>query len=208
MPSPSEQSTPIRTLFPEKSFLTKAVCFAGVMFGLLIAGDAAVVNAQLPVTPLQPAPIPPIPFGAPGQVTQPFGGATNAVDVRVQAVTGQPYGVAVIEMPLRNPVVGPSPGPLTIDGEPAPASTKVFYPVSNDVRVTVGRPPSEQPVPQIGRGRLLNRVGNLIRELASSDDAKEQTVGRRVMFLFSGDQPFSVPVRDHLGTLTMVDVRP
>ncbi|ELP31237.1 hypothetical protein [Rhodopirellula baltica] len=218
MPSPSEQSTPIRTLFPEKTLLATVLVSAGVVFGLLVAGDVSVAKAQLPATPLQPAPIPPVPFGQSGQVppgpfsqgnvAPPLGGATNAVDVRAQAVTGQPYGVAVIEMPLRNPVVGPAPGPLTIDGEPAPATTKIYYPVSNDVRVTVGRPPSEQPVPQIGRGRLLNRVGNLIRELTSSDDATEQTVGRRVMFLFTGDQPFSVPVRDHLGTLTMVDVRP
>ncbi|MFG0264360.1 MAG: hypothetical protein ACF8AM_04300 [Rhodopirellula sp. JB055] len=207
MPSPSEQSTPIRTLLTKNSFLAFVMAACGGMMGLWTACDVPIANAQLPATPLRPAPIP---FGTPGQPAAgatPFGGAaTNGVGV--QAVSGTPFGVAVIEMPLRNPIVGPGPGPLTIAGEPAPASTKIFYPVSNDVRVTMGRPPSEQPVPQIGRGRLLNRVGNLIRELASSDDPKEQTVGRRVMFLFTGDQPFSVPVRDHLGTLTMVDVRP
>ncbi|WDQ17319.1 hypothetical protein [Rhodopirellula sp. P2] len=213
MPSPSEQSTPIRTLFPEKPFLAIVLASVGGMLGLLLAGDVRIANAQLPATTLQPAPIPQTPFASPGQPVPgpgglPFGAMKNSVDVRVQAVVGQPYGVAVIEMPLQNPIVGPGPGPLTIEEEPAPASTRIFYPVSNDVRVTMGRPPSEQPVPQIGRGRLLNRVGNLIRELASNDDPKEQTVGRRVMFLFTGDQSFSVPVRDHLGTLTMVDVRP
>ncbi|MCC9656119.1 hypothetical protein [Rhodopirellula halodulae] len=222
MPSTSEQSTPVGFLLPtiltaaaraiSVLTLAKLGVLLGVWCGLGAGLNQSFAQFPFPIAPVQPPPIAPVPFGAPaspqpGGPPQP-GTPTIGVDVRVQAVAGTPYGVAVIEMPLTNPVVGPGPGPLTIDGEAAPASTRILYPVSNDVRVTTGRPPSEQPVPRIGRGRLLNRMGNLIRELASGDEATEQTVGRRVMFLFTGDQPFSVPVRDHLGTLTMVDVRP
>ena len=92
-----------------------------------------------------------------------FSRTAAAVDAFVTATTGQPYGVATIEIPVEVPVVGRVLPTVQATDE----AGRILYPISDDVRVTVATA-SERPVPQPGRGRLLNRVGNLIRELTNN----------------------------------------
>ncbi|TWT53948.1 hypothetical protein Pla22_15820 [Rubripirellula amarantea] len=117
---------------------------------------------------------------------------------------GQPYGVGLIEIPLDVPIVGQVPPPLQVSDP----SHRIFYPFSEDVRIEVPRP-SQRPVPQPGRGRLLGRLGNLIREIANDDaEPQYQTVSRRVTFLFIGDSPLNVRLSDARGVLGTFDVVP
>ncbi len=118
----------------------------------------------------------------------------RGVDVMATALLGppdQPYGVATIEIPLAEPIVGTTPRPITVGSD----SGRVFYPVAEEVEVDIV-PPSQRPVPQPGNGRLLGRLGNLIRELTDSDAPKTQIVARRVSFLFTGDTPFRIRLAD------------
>ena len=128
--------------------------------------------------------------------------SAHAVDVFVTAAVGQPFGVATIEMPLDTPMFGTTFAPLRISDE----SGRVLYPVANDL-IASGRP-SDRPTPRPGRGRLLNRVGSLIRELAVGDQPLEQTVARRVSFLFSGSRPLSVTLADERGVVGTYTVTP
>jgi hypothetical protein len=127
----------------------------------------------------------------------------TAVDAFVTATTGQPYGVAMIEIPVEAPVVGQLFPPLQATDE----AGRILYPISDDVRVAVA-PASERPVPQPGRGRLFNRVGSLIRELANNDQKLEQTVARRISFLFLGSQPLRVRLGDARGEIGTYDIVP
>ncbi|WP_144059926.1 hypothetical protein [Rhodopirellula sallentina] len=122
----------------------------------------------------------------------------------VNAASGQPYGIATIEIPLRNPVLGDGPPPLSLVESPAPT----FFPVSKNIQSRAARLPSETPLPRLGRGRLLNRVGNLIREIAGGEESRVQTVARRITFLFEGDQPFSVQLVDRNGAVGTFQIRP
>ena len=126
-----------------------------------------------------------------------------AVDVFVTASPGQPYGVATIEIPVDAPVVGKALPPVRTTDE----AGRVLYPISHDVRVAVTRV-SDRPVPQPGRGRLLGRVTDLIRELASNEQNLEQTVARRVSFLFLGSQPLRIRLEDSRGEIGTYDVVP
>ena len=126
----------------------------------------------------------------------------RADDVFITAAVGEPFGAATIEMPLDAAMFGRTFSALRVSG----GEGRVFYPVSNDL-VTTGRP-SDQPVPQAGGGRLLNRVGSLIRELASGDEDLKQTVARRVSFLFTGSEPLTVTVTDDRGVIGSYSVVP
>ena len=127
-----------------------------------------------------------------------------AVDVFVSATAGQPYGVASIEIPVDPPVVGRTLPPITVIEN----SSRVLYPIENDVRVKLA-PVSDRPVPPPGRGRLLGRVGGLIRELTSSDQQDlEQTVTRRVTFLIRGRQPIQVRLVDADGQIGDYEIVP
>ena len=132
-----------------------------------------------------------------------FSGSATAVDAFVTATTGQPYGVATIEIPVEVPVVGKILPPVQVT-DPA---GRILYPISDDVRVTIAAA-SERPVPQPGRGRLLNRVGSLIRELTNSEQNLEQTVSRRVSFLFLGSEPLRVRLGDARGEIGSYDIIP
>ncbi len=110
----------------------------------------------------------------------------QAAEPVISIAAGQPYGVATIEIPVAVPINGPVP-PLQVTDE----NHRVVFPIANDIRVKLA-PPSELPVPRPGRGRLLGRVGQLIRELTDGAPDVEQTLARRVTFLFSGDQPLEV----------------
>ena len=105
-------------------------------------------------------------------------------------------------MPLDDAMFGRTFPALRVSG----GNGRVLYPVSNDL-VTTGRP-SDRPVPQAGGGRLLNRVGSLIRELASGDEQLSQTVARRVSFLFIGSEPLTVTVTDDRGVVGNYSVIP
>ena len=126
----------------------------------------------------------------------------RAEDVFITAAVGEPFGVATIEMPLDSAMFGRTFPVLRVNG----SDGRVLYPVSNDL-VTTGRP-SERPVPEPGGGRLLNRVGSLIRELASGDDQLNQTVARRVSFLFSGAEPMTVTLTDQQGVIGNYSIVP
>lgn len=138
-----------------------------------------------------------------------YGQAASGPGISAQfiAAVGQPYDVASIEIPLRNPVLGNGPGPLSVRwADPDKASGVILYPVSMNIQVAGRRPPSQQPLPRIGGGRLLNRVGNLIREIADGDAAEKQTVARRVSFLMpagsvAGTNAGLVEVFDRNGVL-------
>lgn len=119
------------------------------------------------------------------------------------AIPGQPYGVATVEIPVLSPVIGQVPPPIQV----ADDSGRVMFPISDDVRVKVTRP-SERPVPRPGGGRLLNRVGNLIREITSKEEDLEQTVARRVSFLFVGSDPLRVKIGDANGEIGTYDLVP
>lgn len=118
-----------------------------------------------------------------------------ADDIFVTAAAGEPFGVATIEMPLDSAMFGRTFPALRVSG----GAGRVLYPVSNDL-ITADRP-SERPTPEPGGGRLLNRVGSLIRELASGDELLPQTVARRVSFLFLGAEPLTVTLSDQQGVI-------
>ncbi|MEM6364749.1 MAG: hypothetical protein AAF745_10000, partial [Planctomycetota bacterium] len=83
------------------------------------------------------------------------------------------------------------------------SSVKLLYPVAKNIRVELLRRPSQQPRPGIGRGQLLNRVGNLIREIAGGDEVRYQTISQRVSFLIPVDSmsvPITVELEQSLGT--------
>jgi hypothetical protein len=131
--------------------------------------------------------------------------ASAAVDVMASAITppaGQPYGVAMIEIPLATPIVGQTPPPVRVDG---PAG-RVLYPVAEEIETRI-TPPSELPVPEPGNGRLLGRLGKLIRELTDENAPKTQIVGRRVTLLFRGTEPLKLRLLDgdeEIGTYELI----
>ena len=101
------------------------------------------------------------------------------------------------------PVVGKRLAPLEVrdvDG-------RIQYPIANDLRVKVPRA-SDQPVPPAGRGRLLGRVGNLIREITSDQPELERTVARRISFLFRGTGPMTVTLSESGRELGVYEVVP
>ena len=124
-------------------------------------------------------------------------------DVLVGSYFGQPYGVATIELPLDVPIVGQAPPPLDVDD----AEGRVIFPIADDVRVRIA-PASQQPVPEPGRGRLLGRLGKLIREIASDDKPQEQVVARRVSFLFRGNTPLRVRLKESQRVIGTYELQP
>ncbi|MEO1528107.1 MAG: hypothetical protein AAFX06_21965 [Planctomycetota bacterium] len=131
----------------------------------------------------------------------------RAVDALASAFVSDealPYGVATIELPLVTPVIGREIEPLTVSD----TAGRVLFPVGATVEVPLV-PPSERPVPQPGNGRLLGRIGKLIKEITNADDMpKTQVVGRRVSFLFKGRKPVRVRVSDASGELGVYEVQP
>lgn len=126
----------------------------------------------------------------------------SAVDVFVSSAAGHPYAVASIEIPVDPPSVGqPLPGLSVADDQ-----QRVLYPIASDLRVDVGRP-SDRPVPPPGGGRLLSRVGNLIRELTDGErELPQQTVARRITFLVRGSEPLRVRLADHRGEIGQYEI--
>ncbi len=112
-----------------------------------------------------------------------FAPLAHGIDAIVTAASGQPYGVAVVEIPNESSVVGQELPPL----QAADSSGRVLFPFSDAVRVEVSRA-TDRPVPPGGRGRLRERVGGLIRKIAGEDEKQYRTVARRVSFLFLGTE--------------------
>ena len=132
--------------------------------------------------------------------------SADAVDVLASAVFGpsdQLYGVATIEIPLAAPIVSQTPRPIMVTSD----SGRVFYPVGDDVEVRI-IPPSERPVPQPGKGRLLGRLGKLLREITDKDAPTSQIIARRATFLFQGEAPLQVRVSDGVGEVGLYELKP
>ena len=127
----------------------------------------------------------------------------SAVDILATAASGTPYGVATIEIPMAAPVVGQPLPPLDVRD----SQRRIQYPIANDLRLKVPRP-SDQPLPPAGRGRLLGRVGNLIREIAGDQPELEKTVARRVSFLFRGTGPLTVTLSEAGRELGSYEIAP
>ena len=127
--------------------------------------------------------------------------SARAVEIFAGATLGQPYGVATIEIPVNPPVVGDPLPPLEVSEE----TGRILYPIAEDLRTDVTSPRGSET--ERGRRPLLDRVRNVIRDLTDGEDEPQQTVARRVSFLFIGDQPLRVRVggRDNpLGTYEIV----
>lgn len=129
--------------------------------------------------------------------------SASAADVLVGAYAGEPYGVATIELPLAVPIVGQAPPPLNVRD----TEGRVMFPIADDVRVRIA-PASQQPVPEPGGGRLLGRLGKLIREITSDEPEKEQIVSRRVSFLFRGTDPLRVRLSESQREIGVYEIRP
>ncbi len=121
----------------------------------------------------------------------------------VTAVAGQPYSIATIEIPVAAPIVSQSPPPLHVSDE----AGRVMFPIANDIRVKVP-PPSRLPVPRPGNGRLLGRLGNLIREITDGEPDVQKTIARRVAFLIAGNQPVTVRVSESNTQVGVYEVTP
>lgn len=123
-----------------------------------------------------------------------------AVEILASAIPGEPYGIATIEVPLDPPVLGELP-PLQV----TEVSGRILYPIAEDVRADIRPPGDEEQLPP--RGPLIERLRTVIRDLSAEDKPTQQTVARRVSFLFVGDQPLRVEVgttQDRLGLYEIV----
>ncbi len=127
-----------------------------------------------------------------------FAPAAAAQSINLQSAAATPLSVASIELPLARPLVDDAPSTLTARDD----SGRVFYPVSQNVRATSPLPPpSDQPLPGIGGGRLLGRLGNLIREIGAGEAATQPVLARRVYFLVVGSGPLTVQLLDADGSI-------
>lgn len=97
--------------------------------------------------------------------------------------------------------------PLSVRAVDQAKPSPVAYPVSSEVRIEV-LPPSEQPVPRPGGGRLLGRLRNLIREVSGEVSSPVQVVARRIAFMLRGTGPVDVMVSDVNGPIGRFNVTP
>ncbi|MEM6777190.1 MAG: hypothetical protein AAF670_06010 [Planctomycetota bacterium] len=120
----------------------------------------------------------------------------------------RPVGVVRVEVPMRHPVLGQESQPVSVRSE----ANIIAYPVSSRIQVGVRRRPSDRRPPVIGGGRLLNRVGNLIREIAGGPQMDRQTVARTVTFLMpvadSPPQASRIDVLDGANVIARFDIDP
>ena len=138
-----------------------------------------------------------------------WGSYCDAKDIMVKACLGEPYGIAMIEIPVSVPVAGRPALPLTVrpvDDSAIGAGSPLFS-VSNDLIIEIG-PPSERQLPPAGGGRLLERVGELLKELSGDESLHFQTVSRRVFFLFQGDQNLQVQLSDETRGYGKIELQP
>jgi hypothetical protein len=138
-------------------------------------------------------------FGTVALVSLFLSPSARGVEIFAGATLGEPYGVATIEIPINPPVVGDPLPPLEVSEQ----TGRILYPIAEDLRTDVESPRG----PDQRRGRLLDRVRTVIRDLTDDEEEPQQTVARRVSFLFIGDQPLRVQVGgsdEPLGTYEIV----
>lgn len=134
----------------------------------------------------RPAALPAAGGGASGRAT---GRPQAALQTVVNVISGSPYGVARIEIPLAEPAVGERLPVLEVTSDDG----RVLYPVTRDL--LAARPPrpqlTEDDLPRlIGGGRLLRRVSEMVRDFNAPN--QQVVVAREALFLFHGDQPLTV----------------
>ncbi len=139
---------------------------------------AAPPELRRPIAPPLPGPAP-VPAAAPAV----------AAPSTTLAVSGVPYGVARIEIPAGAAQQDAALPLLEVTDEEG----RILYPVTRDIQVDTparARPPVPPGAPAVGGGRLLRRIGDLVRDLSEED--RPITVAREVTFLFRGDEPLRV----------------
>lgn len=112
-----------------------------------------------------------------------------ALQTVTMAVSGLPYGVARIEIPLAAAMRDANLPPLEVTDD----ENRILYPVTRDIFATPGPRPrlAADDVGQIiGGGRLLRRITDMVREV--TEEPAPVAVAREVTFLFRGDQPLRV----------------
>ncbi|HBJ36838.1 MAG TPA: hypothetical protein DDZ51_19195 [Planctomycetaceae bacterium] len=112
-----------------------------------------------------------------------------ALQTVTMAVSGSPYGVARIEIPLAAAMRGVNLPPLEVTDD----ENRILYPVTREIFATPGPRPrlDADDVGQIiGGGRLLRRITDMVREV--TEEPEPAAVAREVTFLFRGDQPLRV----------------
>lgn len=119
----------------------------------------------------------------------------------VQAIAGQPYGVAQVVIPAGQ-VSETASVRLIVTNE----ESRVFFPAIDIV--TTEPPPAPTPPPRIASerprlGALVQRIRNAVNLAKEQIDPPEVV---RVQFLFTGESPFTIQIAGDLNTT--VDVRP
>lgn len=128
--------------------------------------------------------------------------APQTAQAEVLAVSGVPYGVARIRYPIP-PTANSDSHDGLIHPRISSPQTSVFYPAYSEItaKVDVQQALQGRERPRLGRGRLLGRIADLVRE-ATGETEQPQVVGTEVWFLFKGDKPFTLDV-DGLSNLRM-----
>ncbi len=125
-----------------------------------------------------------------------------AANPKISAAAGKVYSIATIEIPVDVPLEGASSPLNVLDDE-----GRILFPISSDVRVRVARP-SERPVPRPGNGRLIGRLGNLIREITGRRRDESVTIARRVTFLIRGAAPLQIRLLDSQLEVGRYEIQP
>lgn len=113
----------------------------------------------------------------------------RALQTVTMAVTGSPYGIARIEIPLAAAMREANLPSLEVTDD----ENRILYPVTRDILATPGPRPrlDTDDVGQIiGGGRLLRRITDMVRDI--TEEPAPAAVAREVTFLFRGDQPLRV----------------
>lgn len=104
------------------------------------------------------------------------------------AIPGSPYGIGRIEIPLAEPLPAGDAPPLEITDD----DRRILYPIAREIHID-RLPRGPEPVagePLVGGGRLMRRLGNLVREI--NGDTRPLAIAREVTFLFHGDAPLRI----------------
>jgi len=101
--------------------------------------------------------------------------------------------VARIQLPVAAPAEQGQLDPVEVSNDEG----RVFYPTTHEiVSDPKANPPGLAPAPgepRIGGGRLIRRVGDLVRQATASDEVPK-VVSRELLFLFRGDGPLRVRI--------------
>lgn len=119
--------------------------------------------------------------------------AVGQEPISVIAISGEPFGVARIRLPIQPGESGGENQSVSVNE----ADGRVFYPATRAI-TEIGRsgpPLVEIPAGRgVGEGRLLGRITNAVRLLSS--EQVERTVAHDVWFLFRGNEPFTAVLGD------------